>query len=421
MDRRTALAMDADDPLRAFRDAFVITDPDTCYLDGNSLGRLPRASVASINAFLLEEWGRELVTGWEHWIDEASTVGDLIGRTALGAAPGQVLACDTTSVNLYQLASAALAAQPGRRTLLTDAANFPTDRYILQGLARAHGAKFVLIDNEDPAIAKDERIDPGLLARYLDEDVALLCLQVVQYRSGARQDVAAINTLARRHGVTVLWDAAHAVGSIGLDFDAQGVQLAVGCTYKYGNAGPGAPAWLYVASAMQQRLQVPIQGWFAQREQFAMGALFERDDSIRGFQIATPPVMGLRCVRTGFGMIGEAGIEAIERKAAEGTAYMIALYDEWLLPLGFRLRTPRSAAERGAHVTLAHPEAKRIAAALRRFANVIPDYREPDAIRLACSPLATSFTEIHDGFARLRELVRSRRYEEIDRADARVS
>ena len=154
----TAREMDARDPLRGFRDAFVITDPDICYLDGNSLGRLPRATVDAVNDFLLNEWGKELVGGWGHWIDEAQAVGDLVGRTALGAAPGQVLACDTTSVNLYQLAAAAIAAQPGRRTLITDAANFPTDRYILQGLARAHGLRLVVIDNEDPARAGHERI-----------------------------------------------------------------------------------------------------------------------------------------------------------------------------------------------------------------------------------------------------------------------
>lgn len=421
MDRNTALGMDARDPLRAFREAFVITEPDVCYLDGNSLGRLPRATVEAVNDFLLNEWGRELVTGWEHWIDEARAVGDLIGASALGAAPGQALACDTTSVNLYQLASAAIAAQPGRRTILTDAANFPTDRYILQGLARSHGMQLIVIDNEDPALAHCERIDPALLERHMSADVALLCLQVVQYRSGARQDVAAINAIAARHGAMVLWDAAHAAGSIPLDLDARGVQLAVGCTYKYGNAGPGAPAWLYVSHATQRRLQVPIQGWFAQRDQFAMGPHFERDASIRGFQIATPPVLGLRCVRTGFGMIGDAGIAAIGRKAAEGTELMITLFDEWLAPLGFSLRTPRSAAERGGHVTLAHPEAKRIAVALRRFAKVIPDYRAPDSIRLACSPLATSFTEIYDGFARIRDIVRARRHEEIGDSDARVT
>lgn len=421
MDRSTVLEMDARDPLRAFRHAFVITDPEVCYLDGNSLGRLPHATVDAVRDFLLNEWGRELVTGWEHWIDEARRTGDLIGATALGAAPGQVLACDTTSVNLYQLASAAIAAQPGRRTLVTDAANFPTDRYILQGLARAHGMKLVLIDNEDPALADCERMDPAVLERHMNEDVALLCLQVVQYRSGARQDVRAVNALAARHGALVLWDAAHAAGSIPLDMDASGVQLAVGCTYKYGNAGPGAPAWLYVSHAMQQRLQVPIQGWFAQRDQFAMGAHFERDTSIRGFQIATPPVLGLRCVRTGFGMIGEAGIASIGHKAAQGTDLMITLFDGWLAPLGFRLRTPREAARRGAHITLAHPEAKRIAVALRRFAGVVPDYRAPDSIRLACSPLYTSFTEIHEGFARIRDLVSARRHEEIDDAGERVT
>lgn len=414
--------MDRDDPLREFRAGFLVADPDICYLDGNSLGRLPRATVDAVNEFLLNEWGRELVTGWEHWIDESRSVGDLIGRSALGAAPGQVLACDTTSVNFYQLASAAIAARPGRRTLITDAANFPTDRYILQGLARAHGLRLVLLDNEDPVVSHCERVDPALLASHMDEDVALLSLQVVQYRSGARQDLRAINAIAARHGALVLWDAAHAAGSVALDFDASGVELAVGCSYKYGNAGPGAPAWLYVREALQQQLNVPIQGWFAQRAQFDMGADFDRDPSIRGFQIATPPVLGLRCVRSGFAMIERAGIAAIEAKCAAGTALMIELFDRWLAPLGFGLGTPREAAARGGHVTLTHPEARRIAIALRRFARVIPDFRAPDSIRLAVSPLSTSFVEIYEAFSRIRQLVADGLHEQIgDAAAPRVS
>ena len=421
MERTAALELDAQDPLREFKNRFVITDPDTCYLDGNSLGRLPHATVKAINDFLTQEWGPEVVAGWGHWVDEAQSVGDLIGRSALGAGPGQVLACDTTSVNFYQLASAAIRARPDRKTIIIDAANFPTDRYIMQGLADQLGLKLITIDNEDPTISDHELITPEILKKYMSDDVALVSLEVVQYRSGARQDIKVINDLVKSYGALMLWDAAHAVGSVVMDFDSNGVELAVGCTYKYGNSGPGAPAWLYVSKQMQNELRVPIQGWFAQRDQFAMGPTFERDESIRGFQIASPSLMGLRCIKTSFEMIEEAGITQIEKKAAQGTAMMIELYEQWLAPLGFTLNTPRNHNQRGGHISLVHPEAEKIAIALRKFANVIPDYRVPNSIRVAISPLATSYVEVYDGFQRIRDLVSTRQYEKVTTGGSRVT
>ena len=421
MERTAALELDAQDPLREFKNRFVITDPDTCYLDGNSLGRLPHATVKAINDFLTQEWGPEVVAGWGHWVDEAQSVGDLIGRSALGAGPGQVLACDTTSVNFYQLASAAIRARPDRKTIIIDAANFPTDRYIMQGLANQLGLKLITIDNEDPTISDHELITPEILKKYMSDDVALVSLEVVQYRSGARQDIKAINELVKSFGALMLWDAAHAIGSVAMDFDKNGVELAVGCTYKYGNSGPGAPAWLYVSKQMQNELRVPIQGWFAQRDQFAMGPTFERDESIRGFQIASPSLIGLRCIKTSFEMIEEAGIAEIEKKAARGTAMMIELYEQWLAPLGFTLNTPRNHNQRGGHISLVHPEAEKIAIALRKFANVIPDYRVPNSIRVAISPLATSYVEVYDGFQRIRDLVSTRQYEKVTTGGSRVT
>ena len=421
MERTAALELDAHDPLREFKNRFVITDPDTCYLDGNSLGRLPHATVKAINDFLTQEWGPEVVAGWGHWVDEAQSVGDLIGRSALGAGPGQVLACDTTSVNFYQLASAAIRARPDRKTIIIDAANFPTDRYIMQGLADQLGLKLITIDNEDPTISDHELITPEILKKYMSDDVALVSLEVVQYRSGARQDIKAINDLVKSYGALMLWDAAHAIGSVAMDFDKNGVELAVGCTYKYGNSGPGAPAWLYVSKQMQHELRVPIQGWFAQRDQFAMGPTFERDESIRGFQIASHSLMGLRCIKTSFEMIEEAGIAEIEKKAAQGTAMMIELYEQWLAPLGFTLNTPRNHNQRGGHISLVHPEAEKIAIALRKFANVIPDYRVPNSIRVAISPLATSYVEVYDGFQRIRDLVSTRQYEKVTTGGSRVT
>jgi kynureninase len=420
-DRKYALELDKNDPLAHFKSQFVVGDPQMCYLDGNSLGRLPKATVTAINDFMTKEWGPEVVTGWSHWVDEAQPTGDLLGEAALGAAAGQVLVCDTTSVNFYQLCLAAIHARPGRKTIITDAANFPTDRYILDGIAQQFGLNLVLINNEDPAIAKHERITAEVLAPYLNEDVALVTLEVIQYRSGARTDIKSITDQVRGFGALVVWDASHAVGAIELNLDANGVDLCVGCTYKYGNSGPGSPAWLYVSKRIQSELQVPIQGWFAQDAQFEMGPVFERSQTIRGFQIASPSLMGIRCVQVAFSMIKEAGIDAIALKAAVGTQMMIELYDAWLAPLGFELNTSRDAKERGGHISLVHPDAAQICVAMRTISNVIPDYRTPNSIRLAISPLPTSYVEIWDGFDRMRDLVASGRYKEVQEGGSRVT
>jgi kynureninase len=385
------------------------------------LGRLPKATVTAINDFMTNEWGPEVVTGWSHWVDEAQPTGDLLGEAALGAAAGQVLVCDTTSVNFYQLCLAAIHARPGRKTIITDAANFPTDRYILDGIAQQFGLNLVMINNEDPTIAQHERMTTEVLAPYLNDDVALVTLEVIQYRSGARTDLKSITDQVRAIGALVVWDASHAVGAIELNLDANGVDLCVGCTYKYGNSGPGSPAWLYVSKRVQSELQVPIQGWFAQDAQFEMGPVFERSQTIRGFQIASPSLMGIRCVQTAFSMIKEAGIDAIAHKAAVGTQMMIELYDAWLAPLGIELNTSRNAKERGGHISLVHPDAAQICVAMRTISNVIPDYRTPNSIRLAISPLPTSYVEIWDGLERMRDLVASGRYKEVQEGGSRVT
>ena len=405
LDLKYARSLDRGDPLAGFRDQFVIADPTMCYLDGNSLGRLPKATAEAVQKMTVEEWGGELVTGWSHWIDMAQTVGDRLGSAVLGAKPGQVLATDTTSVNLYRLALAAIKDRPGRSTIVVDEANFPTDRYILQGIAVDLGMNLVTIPNEDPSVAQFERITPDLLAEYVNSDVALVCLQVINYRSGARQDVPALTEVARSHGAYVLWDASHAVGSIDLQFDEWGVDLAIGCTYKYCNGGPGAPGWLYVKSDASKQLQAPIQGWFAQRDQFAMGPAFERAPGIRGFQIATPPVIGLTSVDTSMSIIEGAGMAAIEAKAATGTDFMIELFDAWLAPLGFGLQTPREPKMRGGHLSITHDDAAQIALAMRPLATVIPDFRKPNTLRVAVAPIYTSYEEIFIGFQRLRDLV----------------
>lgn len=426
--RSTTQALDASDPLAKYKQAFQITDPDLCYLDGNSLGRMPLASVKAVNDFLTQEWGKELVDGWAHWIDEAQVAGNLLGRATLGAAEGQTLVQDTTSVNFYQLCNAAIKARPGRKTVIIDSSNFPTDRYILSGIADSLGLKLITLNNDGmggpgqvDVDADCELITPEILEPFLNDDVALVTLQVIHYRSGSRPDVKAITDLVRKHGGLVVWDASHAGGAIDLQFDDWGVDLAVGCTYKYGNSGPGSPAWLYIRKSMQSQILPTIQGWFANDKQFEMGPFFEPADHIRRFQIASPSIMGIRAVQASYSMIEEAGMKAISEKAALGTDLILALYDAWLAPLGFTLLTPRDHNKRGGHITVGHPDAKKIAAAMRSMTNTIPDYRTPDSIRLAIAPLPTSYTEVFNGLERMRDLVQSKKYLEIQDNGSRVT
>jgi kynureninase len=426
--RSFAEALDAADPLAHFKEQFLITDPDLCYLDGNSLGRLPKKTIEAVNHFLTDEWGHELVDGWGHWIDQAQLAGDLLARSALGTGSGQTLVCDTTSVNFYQLCVAAVKARPGRKTIIIDAANFPTDRYIVAGIAEQFGLNLVTLNNDGlggpgqvEVQSELELISPQELRRHLSEDVAFVTLQAIHYRSGARPDIKGITDVAREFGALVIWDCSHAAGAIDLEFDKNGVDLAVGCTYKYGNSGPGSPAWLFVRKELQSQLQVPIQGWFSNEKQFEMGPFFEKAKGIRGFQIASPSIIGIRGVEVAFAMIEQAGIKNIEAKAAKGTDLMIELFDHWLAPLGFTLGTPRDAKRRGGHIIVIHKDAKQIALALRKLKNVIPDYREPGAIRLAISPLTTSYTEVFDGFLRLKEMVESGDYKQIQIDGNRVT
>jgi kynureninase len=323
---------------------------------------------------------------------------------------------------------AAIKARPGRKTIIIDASNFPTDRYILAGIAKDFGLNLITLNNDGTGgpgsvdIESDcELISPEALAPHLNDDVALVTLQAIHYRSGSRPDIHAITDLVRSHGGLVVWDASHAAGAIDLRFDEWGVDLAVGCTYKYGNAGPGSPAWLYVAKSIQAQVMPTIQGWFANDKQFEMGPFFEVAEGIRRFQIASPSIIGIRVMQASYQMIEEAGMAAISAKAAAGSQLILDLFDAWLAPLGFTLLTPREADRRGGHITVGHPDAKKIAAGMRKFANVVPDYRTPDSIRLAMAPLPTSYVEIWDGLARMRDLVATKKYLEVEDNGSRVT
>ena len=411
--------LDLLDKTSTFREEFYIHDSGLIYLDGNSLGRLPKKTITDINDFMLNEWGNQLVNGWENWINEAQISGDLLGENVLGAKRGEVLVCDTTSVNFYQLCSAVIKLNPNRKTIITDAANFPTDRYILEGIADTFGLKLVIIDNEEIDSNEYERITPELIRPHLNDDIALATFQVLQYRSGALNPIKEITSLIREYDCLTVWDASHAAGSVNLDFAKNNIDLAVGCTYKYLCSGPGSPAYLYVKKSLQKKLQVPIQGWFAQKEQFEMGPNFIRSEDIRGFQIASPSILGLRCVNAAIKIINKANILEIVKKAQRGTDIMIMFYDQWLKSLGYKLMTPRDENKRGGHISIMHKNARSISVALRDYENVIVDYREPNQIRIAMSPLTTSFSELYEGLKKIRYVTENKTFEKIKDFDGK--
>lgn len=398
MDAGHAAALDAADPLASFRDRFVVHEPELVYLDGNSLGRLPRATAARLRTVVDEEWGGELIRGWDHWLDEPLRVGDRLAPL-IGARPGEVAVSDSTTVNFYKVAWAALEARPGRRALVTDRDNFPTNRYVLEGLASQRGLEIRWLEG-DP-IEGPKAADLGPL---VDEDVALVTFSLVNYRSAALADLASITATAHAAGALVVWDLSHAAGCIPVDLEANGVDLAIGCTYKFLNGGPGAPAFLYVRRELQGELSPPIQGWFAQHEQFQMGPSFERRAGIGGWLVGTPPIISLTAAQAGIHLVAEAGIQAIRAKGIALGEYAIALADSWLAPLGCSVGSPRDATRRGGHVAIRHPDARRLTRALIDR-NVIPDFRAPDSIRIGLSPLTTSFEDVHRGLAALRILL----------------
>jgi len=410
-----AKALDNADQLSSFRDRFVQPDRDLIYLDGNSLGPLPVRTQARIAEVVDQDWGVGLVRSWEKWIQLPRHAGDMIAEHLIGAAAGQVIVCDSVTVNLYKLAWAALDARPGRDVIITDDDNFPTDRYVLEGIAIQRGCELRLIHTD-----ADEGVSEKALAEALDERTAVVCLSHVAYRSGALADMARLTALVHESGALALWDLSHSVGAVQVDLDAAGADLAVGCTYKYVSAGPGAPGFLYVRDSLQPQLRQPIWGWFGQHNQFEMGPRYEPAPGIDAFLTGTPNIIGTVAVEEGARLLGEAGLQELRAKSIELTTYLIALADEWLVPLGFAIATPREATRRGGHVTLRHDDAWQISRALIR-AGVVCDYRTPDRLRLAPLPIYMSFTEVWTALDRLRDIAARRSYADIALEQSRVT
>jgi kynureninase len=398
LERGYAEKLDAADPLAEYRERFLLEDPGLIYLNGNSLGALPRATLARMETVFREEWGTALARSWDHWVDLPARAGDVVGEL-IGAAAGQVIVTDNTTVNLYKLATAALDARPGRHVIITDHDNFPSDRYVMAGLAAQRGAELRML-----ATDINEGVHPDLVRAAVDEDTALVSLSHVAYRSGALADMAAITAIVHQAGALMLWDLCHSVGAVPVDLDGCEADLAVGCTYKYLNAGPGAPAFAYVSARLREVLRQPIWGWFSQRDQFGMGPSYDPAPGMAKFMTGTPSIPGTAAVEEGARLLLEAGPEPMRDKSMRLTAYLIELADAWLVPLGCAIATPREASRRGGHVSFCHPQAERIVEQLASD-GVIADYRTPDRFRFGLSPLTTRFTDVWDAADAARTLI----------------
>ncbi len=396
--RDRAEALDAADPLASYRDRFLPAPGVVAYLDGNSLGRPPAVTAERLDSFVRDEWAGRLIRGWtDGWMDWPGQVGDRIARAALGAAPGQAVVADSTTVLLYKLARAAVDHHPARREIVLDTDNFPTDRYVLEGIAAERGARLRWIETDPAAGITAEQV-----AAAVGPDTALVLFSHVAYRSGWIADAPAITRIAHDAGALVLWDLSHSVGSVELELDAWGVDLAVGCTYKYLNGGPGSPAFGYVRRGLHDTLRQPIQGWMGRHDPFEMGPGYTPAAGVRGIVSGTPPILATVPLLASLEMLEEAGIAAVRAKSRALTAYALELVDAWLP--GVEVVSPRDPDRRGGHLTIRRPGFREVLDALWER-GVIPDYREPDGIRLGLAPLSTAFTEVHDGLEILRDLL----------------
>jgi len=402
-----ARALDAADPLARFREQFFIANPEMIYLDGNSLGRLPLRTETLMADLIRRQWGEQLIQSWnEGWFTLPERVGGKLAQL-IGAQADEVIVADSTSINLFKLVVASLRLQRGRSRILTDDLNFPSDIYVLQGIVGMLGAghQLEIVRSEDGVHGPVE----ALLAA-LDENVALVVLSHTVFKSGYVYDMKAVTEAVHAVGGLMLWDLSHSVGSIPVELNAAQADLAVGCTYKYVNGGPGAPAFLYVRRDLQEHLQNPISGWMGQRAPFDFTLEYAPEAGIRRFLTGTPPILSMALIEPGVDLLLEAGMEALRAKSMQQTSLLVHLWEEKLASLGYTLKSPRQPEQRGSHISLGHPEGWRINQALIHDLGVLPDFRAPDNIRLGIAPLYTSFVDVYTAAERLQRAVEEQIY-----------
>lgn len=393
-----ARRLDAADPLARHLDAFVDAPGVVAYLDGNSLGRPLKNLPERAAAFIREDWGTRLIRSWdEQWMELPMALGDRVAKVALGAAAGQTVVADSTSVLLYKLMRAGVAARPDRGEIVIEAGNFPTDRFIAAGVAAETGATLRWVEPDELT-----GVSAADVAAVVSERTALVVLSHVDYRSGALADMPAITEVVHDAGALMLWDLCHSAGVVPMQLDAWGVDLAVGCTYKYLNGGPGSPAFAYLRAEHQGAVTQPIHGWWSAEDIFAMGPEYAPAPGIRQLLSGTPPVLSMLAMQGMLDIIAAEGITAVRAKSVSLTDFAVRAYDELLAPLGVRLLSTRDAAHRGGHITIGHDSFQEVTKKLWGE-GIIPDFRFPDGIRLGLSPLSTSHEETLRGVTAVRD------------------
>lgn len=400
-----ARRMDRSDGLAHHRAKFAGADTPLVYFDGNSLGRPPLAAIERVENFLRESWGGRLIRGWdESWLQLPYEIGDRIGRAVIGAKAGQTVIGDSTTVLLYKLCRAAVDAQiardPSRTEIVLDTDNFPTDRYILDGIAKERGLTLRWIEVDTSA-----GVTPEQLTEAVSEKTALVVISHVAYRSAFLADAPELTRIAHDAGALILWDLCHSAGSVEIEADNWGFDLAVGCTYKYLNGGPGSPAFAYVREDLQAALEQPIQGWWGTVDMFQMGPEYQPAPGMQRFVSGTASVVGMLAMESTLDMIDQAGMAAIRAKSVALTEFAVSLAADWLEPFGVTLASPADTDRRGSHVTVHHPEMREVVARLWQQ-DVIPDYRDPGGLRIGLSPLSTSFEEVYTGLAATRDMLK---------------
>jgi kynureninase len=399
--QQRAEELDSHDPLAHYRHHFIGSDTPVSYLDGNSLGRPLKRTADDVAAFIRDDWGGRLIRSWdERWLAMPQAIGDQLGRTVLGAAPGQTIIADSTTVVLYKLIRAALAAvaDPDRNELVLDTENFPTARYLVEGIALEEGLTLRWIQADPAAGVTVDQVREATGPR-----TAVVLLSQIAYRSGHLADLPAITAAVHDAGAVVVWDLCHSAGSVEIGLDDAGVDFAAGCTYKYLNGGPGSPAFAYVNHRHLPSLNQPIWGWMGRKDAFEMAAGYEPAAGIRGFLSGTPAIFGMIAMQGTLDLIEEASMAAIREKSEELTAFAVEVFDSLLSPLGAELATPRDPARRGSHITVDHPGFTKATVEALWDGDVIPDFRAPHGIRVGLSPLSTSFREVLQGMEAMRK------------------
>lgn len=410
-----AKLLDEQDELKSFRSKFDLQDKNLIYLDGNSLGVLPKSTKTHIERVVANEWGSGLIRSWnEGWYTRPRSIGEKLAKI-IGAQPDEVILTDSTSVNLFKLAFAALKHQTNRNEIVSDNLNFPSDLYILQGLIDIFGNrhKLNLASSTDGLTVSMEELD-----MLINEKTALLTLSHVVFKSAFMYNMSDVNNLTHRKGSMVLWDLSHAVGAVPVNLNESNADMAIGCTYKYLNGGPGSPAFLYVRKDLQEKLQSPIWGWFGQNKPFDFNLDYQPANGIDRFLAGTPPVLSLSTIDPSLDIIIEARMDRIRTKSIRQTEYLLSLFNEFLLPLGFEVGSPTNPEQRGSHISIKHPEAYRICKALIDpnigSKVVIPDFREPDNIRLGIAPLYNTYTDIFEALTQIQFIVKGNKYLEYN-------